>query len=231
MALFVLLFKTKTVGILAVFFSVVMFSSLGVYAEDSTIPDWVKNNALWWAEGQIGESDYISSLQFLINQDIIKIPITQVDAATVNLKDEDRAMSFVVYFSDGFFTDTLTIYTFHTFFHFSTSIDSNQLQATSGFEKTPAFTLQSLPSKDKSALYAMVNDYVNPGQDPRPFSVEVDVISGDGSSIQTWDYRKCNINDYSTFVNWNKDDYRFSDTDDIEIREIFVFACSGFSLK
>jgi len=211
--------------------SLVSLSIVSISAEPNTIPDWVKNNAKWWADGQIGESDYISSLQFLINQDIIKIPITQVAATTVNLEDKDRAMSFVVSFSNGFFIKPLTVYTFHTFFHFSSSIDSNVLSATSGFEKTPAFTLQSLPSKDKVLIYDLVNKYVNAGRDPESFSVSVDVLAGDGSIIQTWDYRKCNVNDYSTFVDWNKENYRFSDTDDMEIREIFVFACQGFSLK
>ncbi len=45
--------------------------------EDSlNIPDWIKNNAKWWSEGLIGDSDFISGLQFLINQDIMKIPST-----------------------------------------------------------------------------------------------------------------------------------------------------------
>ena len=40
------------------------------------VPEWVKNNAEWWSEGLIGDSDFISGLQFLINQDIMKIPST-----------------------------------------------------------------------------------------------------------------------------------------------------------
>jgi len=211
--------------------SLVSLGIVSISAEPNTIPDWVKNNAKWWAEGQIGESDYISSLQFLINQDILKIPITEVVATNVNLEDKDRAMSFVVHFSDAEFAETLTIYTFSTFFHFSTSIGSTQLDATSGLETVPAFSLQSLPSKDKSQLYKLVNDYVNAGRDPEPFAVKVDVMSGDGKIIQSWQYRFCNVNDYTTFVDSNKEEYRFSDTDDLEIRELIVFACRGFSLE
>ena len=40
------------------------------------IPDWIKNNARWWAGGQIGDSDFVTGIQFLINQDIMKIPPT-----------------------------------------------------------------------------------------------------------------------------------------------------------
>ncbi len=69
---------------------------------DSSIPDWVKNNAKWWAEGNISEADYVSSLQYLINQGIlsIPIPIIQVLAASSPVSDEDRAQSIVVRFSD-----------------------------------------------------------------------------------------------------------------------------------
>jgi hypothetical protein len=40
------------------------------------IPNWVKNNAEWWASEQIGDQAFISSIKYLIEQDIIKIPET-----------------------------------------------------------------------------------------------------------------------------------------------------------
>jgi len=33
---------------------------------ESKIPDWIRNNAKWWSEGSIGDSDFISGIQFLI---------------------------------------------------------------------------------------------------------------------------------------------------------------------
>jgi peptidoglycan/xylan/chitin deacetylase (PgdA/CDA1 family) len=41
------------------------------------IPEWVKNNAGWWAGGQIEDSDFTKGLEYLIEQNIIKIPSTQ----------------------------------------------------------------------------------------------------------------------------------------------------------
>jgi len=38
------------------------------------IPAWVKNNAKWWAEGNIGESDFVGGIQHLIKEKIIDIP-------------------------------------------------------------------------------------------------------------------------------------------------------------
>ncbi len=45
------------------------------------IPSWIKNNAGWWANDQIGDSDFVSGLQFLINQGIMKIPATTPGSA------------------------------------------------------------------------------------------------------------------------------------------------------
>ncbi len=38
------------------------------------IPDWIKNNAGWWATNQIDDATYVSSLQWLISNKIINIP-------------------------------------------------------------------------------------------------------------------------------------------------------------
>jgi len=46
------------------------------------IPTWVKNNAKWWSDGTIGDSDFISGIQYLINQGIMKIPSTTPGSGT-----------------------------------------------------------------------------------------------------------------------------------------------------
>jgi hypothetical protein len=46
------------------------------------IPSWIKNNAKFWAEGQITDKDFVSGLQYLINQKIIKIPATTPGSGT-----------------------------------------------------------------------------------------------------------------------------------------------------
>jgi tetratricopeptide (TPR) repeat protein len=40
------------------------------------IPDWIKNNAQWWAEGGIGDKDFVTGIQFLIKEGIMQIPET-----------------------------------------------------------------------------------------------------------------------------------------------------------
>ncbi|MGI0026488.1 MAG: hypothetical protein ACREAD_01420, partial [Nitrosopumilaceae archaeon] len=47
----------------------------GIYKEQIPIiiPSWVKNNAGWWGGGQISDSDFISSIQYMIQNHIIII--------------------------------------------------------------------------------------------------------------------------------------------------------------
>ena len=38
------------------------------------IPDWIRNNAKWWSEGTIRDSDFVGGIQHLIREGIISIP-------------------------------------------------------------------------------------------------------------------------------------------------------------
>jgi hypothetical protein len=40
----------------------------------SQVPDWIKNNAKWWASNQISDSDFIKGIEHLIKENIITIP-------------------------------------------------------------------------------------------------------------------------------------------------------------
>ncbi len=41
-----------------------------------SIPDWIRNNASWWNEGQIDDQAFVSGIQYLIKERIIDIPET-----------------------------------------------------------------------------------------------------------------------------------------------------------
>ena len=45
----------------------------------ATVPEWVKNTAGWWAEGQISETEFVKGVEFLIKQQIIN---TEVQTTT-----------------------------------------------------------------------------------------------------------------------------------------------------
>ena len=45
---------------------------------ENKVPSWVKNNAGWWADGTISETEFLSGIEFLINDGIISVPPTTV---------------------------------------------------------------------------------------------------------------------------------------------------------
>jgi len=52
------------------------------------VPDWIKNNAGWWADGIIDNSSFISGIEWLVSNDIIHVPSTAVsDAAESSIPD------------------------------------------------------------------------------------------------------------------------------------------------
>ena len=48
-------------------------SMSAVEAQESEIPAWIKNNAGWWAEGQIDDSSFLQGIQYLVKEGIIKV--------------------------------------------------------------------------------------------------------------------------------------------------------------
>jgi len=71
--------KTAITAIAAILLVATTVSS--AYAE---VPAWVKNNAGWWAEGVISESEFLTGIAFLISDGIITVPTTTVSAETAD---------------------------------------------------------------------------------------------------------------------------------------------------
>jgi len=40
---------------------------------EEKVPDWIRNNAGWWADGLISEDDFIQGIEYLVKVGIIKI--------------------------------------------------------------------------------------------------------------------------------------------------------------
>jgi tetratricopeptide (TPR) repeat protein len=60
---------------------------LGAGPESTQIPDWVRGNAEWWAQGAIGDSDFVSGIQYLIKEGIMTIPETVKPASGGDSKE------------------------------------------------------------------------------------------------------------------------------------------------
>ena len=49
------------------------YNTQSQYGDTKSVPDWIKNNANWWSENLIDDTDFINGLQYLIEHKIIKI--------------------------------------------------------------------------------------------------------------------------------------------------------------
>ena len=62
------------------FENAITVSSTPLNIMESSVPDWVKNNANWWSQGQISDAEFMTGIQYLIAQGIVTIPTTQISA-------------------------------------------------------------------------------------------------------------------------------------------------------
>ena len=76
--------------------------------EAKLVPDWVKNNAGWWATDQIGDADFLNGIEYLIKKDIFgidnkkikgKIPIEDVKFSPAWNVEKDK----MVFVASSFF--------------------------------------------------------------------------------------------------------------------------------
>ena len=70
--------------------------------EDIQIPDWIKNVAGWWANGDISENEFLKGIEYLINNDIIFLhfvpcnPLGVLDAAGFEIEAKHNIDSVLV---------------------------------------------------------------------------------------------------------------------------------------
>ena len=57
------------------------------------IPDWIKNNAGWWADGQIPDSAFVQGIQFLIKEGIIVIEQERLETESQVVESLDLTIS------------------------------------------------------------------------------------------------------------------------------------------
>ena len=75
----------KTAILFALVTGVVVFP-LAASAQSDAVPSWVKNTAGWWAEDQISETEFVNSIEYLIDSGIIQVSSQQgVDVSELTI--------------------------------------------------------------------------------------------------------------------------------------------------
>ncbi len=67
-------------------------SSPAPKSEPTQIPEWIKNNANWWATNQIEDQDFTLGIEFMIKNEIINIPDSQ---KSVNTSTEKKSQPVI----------------------------------------------------------------------------------------------------------------------------------------
>ena len=55
----------------------IVIDRIEIQSDKISIPEWIRNNAEWWAAEQIDDTTFIQSIEYLIKNNIIVIPTTQ----------------------------------------------------------------------------------------------------------------------------------------------------------
>jgi len=71
-----------------IMFSILLVSGSVNFANADLLPEWIKNNALWYGQGNISETEFLNMIKFLLESEVIKLKsveeiIPEVRDATV----------------------------------------------------------------------------------------------------------------------------------------------------
>ena len=72
---------------------------------EGEVPEWVKSNAGWWADGTISETEFISGIQFLIEDGIVTVPPTTVSSSEKSNSVPEWVKSNAGWWADGTISD------------------------------------------------------------------------------------------------------------------------------
>ena len=67
--------------------------------EENTIPQWIKNSAGWWSNGKISDKDFLTGIEYLIKNGIIKVN-AEINSKLLEKHQERKAWNFEQYIRD-----------------------------------------------------------------------------------------------------------------------------------
>lgn len=71
--------RTQTLTVVTIVSCLIFIPNFAFTQQSDEIPSWVKNNAGWWSQGKIDDFEFISGVQYLIKEGIIKVPPSELD--------------------------------------------------------------------------------------------------------------------------------------------------------
>jgi len=172
-------------------------------AEESKLPDWIKNIFVWYGEGQISEDDVLNAITFLVTNQIIQIDMANQSMEMMNQGMMNQNMSFnanvpiIMPMIDGFFNGN-KVYFVHT--EVSDSAMADMMSKMINFPTLHVPELKNISEDQMARVYVFTNGV--PGSEPYgggPFMFQIDVFDSIPGQAEYSQFR------IPYLVTWNDD--------------------------
>ena len=150
------------------------------FAEESKLPDWIKNIFVWYGQGQISEDDVLNAITFLVENKIIQIEIANQSMEMMSQGMMKQNMPFnvdvpvIMPMIDGYYKGN-KVYFVHT--EVSDSAMAEMMSKMINFPTLHVPELKNIPEDQMARVYVFTNGV--PGSEPYgggPFMFQIDVF-------------------------------------------------------
>jgi len=180
--------KSNLITFLAIFMILAFATSTNSFAEESKLPDWVKNIFVWYGQDQISEDEILNAIKFLVESDIIEIEQNtmpnSMDSSMTGSMMGDSGMMSVMPFNpempitipmiDGYYNDK-KVFFIHT--EISDQKMANMMSMMINFPTIHVPDLENIPQDDLGKFYVFTNGISGDGPyGGGPFMFQIDIF-------------------------------------------------------
>ena len=173
------------------------------FAEESKLPDWIKNIFVWYGQGQISEDDVLNAITFLVENKIIQIEMANQSMEMMSQGMMKQNMPFnvdvpvIMPMIDGYYKGN-KVYFVHT--EVSDSAMAEMMSKMINFPTLHVPELKNIPEDQMARVYVFTNGV--PGSEPYgggPFMFQIDVFDSIPGQKEYSQFR------IPYLVTWNND--------------------------
>ena len=173
------------------------------FAEESKLPDWIKNIFVWYGQDQISEDDVLNAITFLVENKIIQIEIANQSMEMMSQGKMKQNMPFnvdvpvIMPMIDGYYKGN-KVYFVHT--EVSDSGMAEMMSKMVNFPTLHVPELKNIPEDQMARVYVFTNGV--PGSEPYgggPFMFQIDVFDSIPGQKEYSQFR------IPYLVTWNND--------------------------
>jgi len=173
------------------------------FAEESKLPDWIKNIFVWYGQGQISEDDVLNAITFLVENKIIQIDMANQSMEMMSQGMMKQNMPFnvdvpvIMPMIDGYYKGN-KVYFVHT--EVSDSAMAEMMSKMINFPTLHVPELKNIPEDQMGRVYVFTNGV--PGSEPYgggPFMFQIDVFDSIPGQKEYSQFR------IPYLVTWNND--------------------------